>query len=71
MICPDCRACRYKGDDDPPRISLNEVRPGSFGVNLIPHTQTATTLGGLKIKDKVNLEIDLLARYVARQLNKD
>lgn len=37
-----------------------------FGVNIIPHTQQATTLGGLAKGDPVNLEIDTLARYVAR-----
>ncbi|MDA0220624.1 MAG: riboflavin synthase [Proteobacteria bacterium] len=37
-----------------------------FGVNIIPHTQQVTTLGGLAAGDAVNLEIDTLARYVAR-----
>ena len=37
-----------------------------FGVNIIPHTQQVTTLGGLAAGDPVNLEIDTLARYVAR-----
>ncbi|MEO0962550.1 MAG: riboflavin synthase, partial [Pseudomonadota bacterium] len=40
----------------------------TFGVNIIPHTQTQTTLGVLKDGDPVNLEIDMLARYVARQI---
>ena len=39
-----------------------------FEVSLIPHTLSVTTLGGLKTGDKVNLEVDMLARYVARML---
>jgi len=38
----------------------------SFGVNLIPHTQTVTTLGRLRPGDRVNVEVDVMARYVAR-----
>lgn len=37
-----------------------------FGINIIPHTQTATTLGTLQVGEDCNLEIDMLARYVAR-----
>jgi riboflavin synthase len=37
-----------------------------FGVNIIPHTTKVTTFGKVKPGSKVNLEIDLLARYVAR-----
>ena len=37
-----------------------------FGVNIIPHTQKVTTFGDLKVGDRVSLEIDMLARYVAR-----
>ena len=40
-------------------------------INLIPHTLQSTTLGKLKKDDAVNLEIDLIARYVARMLNKN
>ncbi len=47
-------------------LTVNEVGPASFGVNIIPHTQRETSLGGLKPGDTLNLEIDLLARYVAR-----
>ncbi|MEG1453155.1 MAG: riboflavin synthase, partial [Brevundimonas sp.] len=43
-----------------------EVDGRVFGVNIIPHTWEATTLGSLKVGDKVNLEIDMLARYLAR-----
>jgi len=47
-------------------LTVNEVGPLSFGVNLIPHTQAVTTLGALAKGSKVNLEIDVLSRYVAR-----
>ena len=47
-------------------LTVNEVEDDVFGVNLIPHTWDVTTLGGLKVGSKVNLEIDMLARYLAR-----
>ena len=47
-------------------LTVNEVEGRSFGVNLIPHTQTATTLGALTGGDAVNLEVDLIARYLER-----
>ena len=47
-------------------LTVNEVDGCRFGVNIIPHTQTVTTWGGSQVGDKVNLEIDTLARYVAR-----
>jgi riboflavin synthase len=47
-------------------LTVNEVQGATFGVNIIPHTATATTLGALEPGDPVNLEIDMLARYVAR-----
>jgi riboflavin synthase len=47
-------------------LTVNEVDGKRFGVNIIPHTQKVTTFGKLKPGMKVNLEIDLLARYVAR-----
>jgi len=49
-------------------LTVNEATGASFSVNIIPHTAQATTLGGLQIGDEVNLEIDLIARYVARYL---
>lgn len=52
-------------------LTVNEVSNLSFGVNLIPHTQQITTLGILKEGQRVNLEIDQLARYVARALGKE
>ena len=47
-------------------LTVNEVEEPTFGVNLIPHTQEVTTWGLSKVGDIVNLEIDVLARYVAR-----
>lgn len=47
-------------------LTVNEVEGTEFGVNLIPHTQAVTTWGDVAVGDAVNLEIDTLARYVAR-----
>ena len=52
-------------------LTVNEVESNRFGVNIIPHTLTATTFGEAKVGDRVNFEIDMLARYVARLLDKD
>ena len=49
-------------------LTVNEIEDNRFGVNVIPHTLQTTTLGALKLGDRVNLEIDMLARYVARLL---
>jgi len=51
-------------------LTVNEVEVNRFGVNIIPHTAKVTTFGRLKPGSKVNLEIDLLARYVARIVGK-
>ncbi|KPF78515.1 riboflavin synthase subunit alpha [Brevundimonas sp. AAP58] len=47
-------------------LTVNSVDGRRFGLNIIPHTWEATTLGELKVGDPVNLEIDMLARYLAR-----
>ncbi|MFZ5730947.1 MAG: riboflavin synthase subunit alpha [Phenylobacterium sp. RIFCSPHIGHO2_01_FULL_70_10] len=47
-------------------LTVNEVEDDVFGVNLIPHTWDVTTLGRLQPGSRVNLEIDMLARYLAR-----
>ena len=47
-------------------LTVNEVEGRRFGVNLIPHTRQQTTLGALAAGDDVNLEIDIIARYVER-----
>lgn len=52
-------------------LTVNEVDGNSFGVNIIPHTQRETTLGALQPGDRVNLEIDLIARYLARLVGKE
>ena len=47
-------------------LTVNEVDGNDFGVNIIPHTKAVTTWRNAKVYDFVNLEIDTLARYVAR-----
>ena len=47
-------------------LTVNEVDGARFGVNLIPHTRAVTTWGDRSEGDVVNLEVDMLARYVAR-----
>ncbi|MGB0799543.1 MAG: riboflavin synthase [Planktomarina sp.] len=47
-------------------LTVNDVDGCDFGINFIPHTKTVTTWGDAKVGDPVNLEIDTLARYVAR-----
>ncbi len=49
-------------------LTVKEVDGNCFGVNIIPHTADATTFGKLAAGNRVNLEVDMLARYVARQL---
>lgn len=66
----------YKGSITVNGVSLtvNKVADTSegceFSINLIPHTLSNTTLGTLKAGSKVNLEVDLIARYVARMLGR-
>lgn len=50
-------------------LTINEVGPTEFSVNLIPHTQAVTTLGEFKPGRRVNLEVDQVARYVERLLD--
>lgn len=47
-------------------LTVNEVQGSRFGVNIIPHTLAHTTFGAAKVGDRINFEIDMLARYVAR-----
>lgn len=47
-------------------LTVNEVAGSRFGINLIPHTLTVTTWGAKNPGDRVNLEVDVFARYVAR-----
>ena len=50
-------------------LTVNATNHNSFSVNLIPHTWSNTALRNLGIKSKVNLEVDLVARYVERMLS--
>lgn len=52
-------------------LTTNTVDGSAFSINLIPHTLEATTLGKLQPGSRVNLEIDLIARYVERMLSAD
>jgi riboflavin synthase len=47
-------------------LTVNAVAGARFEVNVIPHTRAVTTLGGLAVGSRVNLEVDMLARYVER-----
>lgn len=47
-------------------LTVNEVETDRFGINVIPHTAERTTFGALGPGDRVNLEVDMIARYVAR-----
>ena len=49
-------------------LTLVDVRPGGFQVMLIPHTLAVTTLGTRKVGEPVNIEVDILARYVRNAL---
>ncbi|MFA6061172.1 MAG: riboflavin synthase [Gallionella sp.] len=52
-------------------LTVNHVAGSEFEVNLIPHTLDVTTLNELKMGARVNLEIDLIARYVERMMQKE
>jgi len=47
-------------------LTVNAVDGASFGINVIPHTKAVTTWGGVAAGDRINLEVDTMARYVAR-----
>ena len=49
-------------------LTVNEVTGNRFGINIISQTQAVTTLGAARVGQRVNLEVDMLARYVARLL---
>jgi riboflavin synthase len=52
-------------------LTVNEVEGRQFGVNIIPHTQKVTTFAFYEIGTQVNLEVDMLARYVARLVGRE
>ena len=47
-------------------LTVNEVEGCDFGINFIPHTQAVTTWGLVAVGQRINLEVDTMARYVAR-----
>jgi riboflavin synthase len=51
-------------------LTVNDAAGGRFGVNIIPHTHRATTLGELEVGAGVNIEIDVIARYLERLMSK-
>ena len=81
---PDARSQRWVIEAPPPlarylaakgsvcvdgvSLTVNTVDGTRFGVNLVPHTVEQTTFGDRRVGDRVNLEIDMLARYVERML---
>jgi len=52
-------------------LTVNGARGNRFDVNLVPHTLAVTTLGGLQAGSRVNLEVDIIARYVERMMHPD
>ena len=52
-------------------LTVNEVQGNRFGVNIISHPPGETTFGSRQVGDRINMEIDTIARYVARILGKD
>lgn len=52
-------------------LTVNEIEGDCFAINVIRHTQECTTFGEITVGDPLNLEVDVLARYVARQLGKE
>jgi riboflavin synthase len=52
-------------------LTVNTVTATTFAVNLIPHTVANTTFNGRRVGDRVNIEVDMLARYVAQLLGKE
>jgi riboflavin synthase len=66
------RYCAEKGSVAVDGVSLTiaELGDGGFAVALVPHTLTVTTLGSLERGDEVNLEVDILAKYVERLVHR-
>ncbi|MDD3731477.1 MAG: riboflavin synthase [candidate division Zixibacteria bacterium] len=51
-------------------LTVNRCRPGWLTVNLIPHTVNVTTVGGLRTGDRINMEFDLIGKYIARFISR-
>ena len=68
-----CKYIAAKGSIciDGTSLTVNEVNGNQFSINIIPHTQTATIIGDYEINQKVNLEVDLVARYLERLMRGD
>jgi riboflavin synthase len=49
-------------------LTINKVEGAEFELNIVPHTMTHTVMGDYKVGTKVNLEVDLVARYLERLL---
>ena len=52
-------------------LTVNNISRTLFSVNIIEHTYNNTTLGSLMVGERVNIEIDIIARYVAKYLEQD
>ena len=67
------RYCVEKGSIavDGVSLTITALREGAFEVALVPHTLEQTTLGGLEPGDTVNLEVDLLAKYIEKLIDRD
>ncbi len=52
-------------------LTVNEIDSNSFTVNVIPHTQQETVIGGYVVGQRVNIEVDLIARYLERMMRAD
>ncbi|NKB35131.1 MAG: riboflavin synthase [Pseudomonadales bacterium] len=70
FAAPDnlCKYIAAKGSIciDGTSLTINDVDGTRFSINIIPHTQTATIIGDYQVDQKVNLEVDLVARYLER-----
>ena len=49
-------------------LTVNDIHDSNFGINIVPHTLEATTLSELGVGNEINIEVDLLARYIERLL---
>ena len=67
------RYCVEKGSIavDGVSLTISALRDGAFEVALVPHTLEETTFGGLAAGDEVNLEVDVLAKYVEKLIHPD
>ncbi len=64
-----CR-CSHTGECDGTSLTVNKISNADFEINIVPHTQQRTIIKNYKPGTKVNLEVDLIARYLERLLLK-